>query len=202
MRTSKTSASDDQQGAGQRATVSNGAALVRLFEGWGRRAFPNEPISAAIADIQVEIDTLRTCLWTLERFWSTGARHTAARWTDDYWTDWDYLISLLPLDHPTAHTKARTAEEYIVLMATPLRTGRIDYKELKARIDIVEYATSFATLKKAGTTVLKGKCPLPNHEDKTASFFVYPHNQSWYCFGCAQGGDVIDLAHAMNREIR
>lgn len=36
-----------------------------------------------------------------------------------------------------------------------------------------------------------GLCPL--HEERTPSFRIYPNNNSWYCFGCGEGGDVIDL---------
>lgn len=32
----------------------------------------------------------------------------------------------------------------------------------------------------------------PFHEEKTASFFIYPDN-SFYCFGCGQGGNAIDF---------
>jgi len=38
-------------------------------------------------------------------------------------------------------------------------------------------------------------CPL--HNEKTPSFTVYKDNNSWYCFGCAKGGDVITLYQAM-----
>lgn len=38
-----------------------------------------------------------------------------------------------------------------------------------------------------------GRCPLPDHEDKTPSFVVYPNNNSWWCFGCSRGSDVLDL---------
>ena len=37
-----------------------------------------------------------------------------------------------------------------------------------------------------------GRCPLPDHEDKTASFYIYPPG-SWWCYGCGRGGDVVDL---------
>jgi len=35
-----------------------------------------------------------------------------------------------------------------------------------------------------------GKCL---HGEKTPSFTVYPDQQKWYCFGCGEGGDVIDF---------
>lgn len=40
----------------------------------------------------------------------------------------------------------------------------------------------------------KVPCFLPGHErDRTASFHVFEHNNSWCCFGCGRGGSVIDL---------
>lgn len=37
------------------------------------------------------------------------------------------------------------------------------------------------------------RCPLPDHEDKTPSFTVYPGTNSWFCYGCVRGGDVVEL---------
>ncbi len=61
--------------------------------------------------------------------------------------------------------------------------------EVKQRTDIVEVISQYTTLAKAGRT-LKGLCPF--HSEKHASFFVYPEQQSWHCFGaCSSGGDVF-----------
>jgi len=38
------------------------------------------------------------------------------------------------------------------------------------------------------------RCVLPNHEDRIPSFVVYPETNSWFCFGCLKGGDVVELA--------
>lgn len=43
------------------------------------------------------------------------------------------------------------------------------------------------------STCIGGALPLPDHEDKTPSFVVYPANNSWWCFGCSRGPDVLDL---------
>jgi DNA primase len=48
--------------------------------------------------------------------------------------------------------------------------------------------------------LLKGRCSLPDHEDRTPSFCCYPDGNgfygSWWCFGCDRGGDVVDLWQA------
>jgi len=39
-----------------------------------------------------------------------------------------------------------------------------------------------------------GRCPLPDHEDRSPSFTVDPEKNVWFCHGCLRGGDVIELA--------
>ncbi len=39
-----------------------------------------------------------------------------------------------------------------------------------------------------------GRCPLPDHEDKTPSFTANPEKNVWFCHGCLRGGDVVKLA--------
>lgn len=36
-------------------------------------------------------------------------------------------------------------------------------------------------------------CPLPNHNETNPSFHIYPENNSFHCFGCQRGGDVISF---------
>jgi hypothetical protein len=43
-----------------------------------------------------------------------------------------------------------------------------------------------------GKAYFDGRCPLPDHEDKSPSFYIYPPGRYW-CFGCGRGGDVVDL---------
>ncbi len=61
-------------------------------------------------------------------------------------------------------------------------------EEIRARIDIVELIGSYVTLKRAGSNY-NGLCPF--HNEKTPSFTVFPGTQSFYCFGCNAGGDVV-----------
>ena len=63
--------------------------------------------------------------------------------------------------------------------------------EVKQRTDIVEVISQDTSLTKAGR-LLKGLCPF--HSEKHASFFVYPEQQSWHCFGaCNTGGDIFSF---------
>lgn len=60
--------------------------------------------------------------------------------------------------------------------------------ELKAKSDIGEIVGEYVDLQRKGKNLM-GLCPF--HSERTSSFCVYPHNGSFYCFGCGAGGDVI-----------
>lgn len=54
--------------------------------------------------------------------------------------------------------------------------------------DIESAVRPYVELRRSGR-LLTGLCPF--HGEKTPSFFVYTENQSYHCFGCGAGGDVI-----------
>ena len=60
--------------------------------------------------------------------------------------------------------------------------------EIRSRCDIEEIVGHYVTLKRAGSNY-SGLCPF--HSEKSPSFTVFPASQSFYCFGCGAGGDVI-----------
>ena len=61
-------------------------------------------------------------------------------------------------------------------------------QELRYRNDLESVMSSYMELKRRGRNLV-GLCPF--HSEKTPSLTVYPENQSFYCFGCGVGGDVI-----------
>lgn len=63
-------------------------------------------------------------------------------------------------------------------------------EDIRYRCDIEDVISSYVSLKRAGSN-LKGLCPF--HSEKTPSFVVYKDTQSYYCFGCGAGGDVINF---------
>jgi DNA primase len=59
---------------------------------------------------------------------------------------------------------------------------------VKSKVDIVEIIGERVVLKKAGRH-FKGLCPF--HSEKSPSFIVSAERQSFKCFGCQEGGDVL-----------
>jgi DNA primase len=63
--------------------------------------------------------------------------------------------------------------------------------EVKQKLDILEIVGQYTTLTKSGRTY---RAPCPFHTEKNPSFYVYPEQQSWHCFGaCNTGGDVFSF---------
>ena len=62
--------------------------------------------------------------------------------------------------------------------------------EVKSRCDIVNVISQYISLKQSGSN-FSGLCPF--HSEKTGSFHVNQSKQIYKCFGCGEGGDVINF---------
>lgn len=69
-----------------------------------------------------------------------------------------------------------------------------EIEEIKGRIDLVDLAKGYMTLRQAGRN-FKAICPF--HQEKTPSLMIAPDKQIWHCFGCGEGGDIFTLVQKM-----
>lgn len=82
----------------------------------------------------------------------------------------------------------------------PIGTRRLgpDKDRIKAEVSIEAYLERRGVLlnrHRSGRAM--ALCPLPGHDDATASFSIDTIKQLWHCFGCGRGGDVIALHQHM-----
>ena len=63
-------------------------------------------------------------------------------------------------------------------------------EEVKYRNKIDDVVSSYVNLRRAGSNY-QGLCPF--HSEKTPSFTIFPNTETFHCFGCGAGGDVISF---------
>src|SRR6185436_3258241 len=61
-------------------------------------------------------------------------------------------------------------------------------EQIRAANDIVDVIGGYVPLKRAGANFVT-LCPF--HREKSPSFNVNPHRQTFHCFGCHKGGSVF-----------
>jgi DNA primase len=77
--------------------------------------------------------------------------------------------------------------------------GRIrdeDIAMVREQSPIADVIGEYLQLRNAGGGSLKGLCPF--HDEKTPSFNVTPARGLWYCFSCADGGDIIKFVEKVD----
>lgn len=66
-------------------------------------------------------------------------------------------------------------------------------KEAVPVVDLADRLCGPGGLRRVGQE-WAGRCPLPDHEDRSPSFTVNAEKNVWFCHGCLRGGDVVALA--------
>lgn len=61
----------------------------------------------------------------------------------------------------------------------------------RAKESPIQDNAGIGKLRSSGTDRLVGKCPL--HPEKTGSFTIYRKSNTWHCYSCGAGRDVIDF---------
>lgn len=67
-------------------------------------------------------------------------------------------------------------------------------QRIKSAMPIADVIGQYVNLHPSGRTLV-GRCPF--HDDRTPSFVIYPHSETFHCFGCRAHGDVISFVQQM-----
>ena len=88
-------------------------------------------------------------------------------------------------------------------ITTPIPEERWRYgfrkslQTVKEGVPLQVYAATLTDLESFGSNGWwTGRCPLPNHEDREPSFYVYGDGHA-HCYGCEFHGDIFDLFQAV-----
>jgi DNA primase len=73
------------------------------------------------------------------------------------------------------------------------------FQEVKQKLDLVEVISEHLELAPSGPNRKVGFCPF-HANFNTPVLTVYPDQQSWYCYGCQAGGDVLDFLTLVEKE--
>jgi DNA primase len=65
-----------------------------------------------------------------------------------------------------------------------MRFSREFLDKLKENVDLVDLASEYTELYKAGPFLYMGHCPHPKHNDSDASFRINTKTNTWCCYGC------------------
>lgn len=65
-----------------------------------------------------------------------------------------------------------------------MRFSREFLDKLKENVDLVDLASEYTELHKAGPFLYMGHCPHPKHNDSDASFRINTKTNTWCCYGC------------------
>ncbi len=76
-----------------------------------------------------------------------------------------------------------------------MAAANVDITALKARHPLGDTVEAAGVRLRGNGRVRQGVCPF--HDEMEGSFTVYGDSERFYCFGCGEGGDVLDFVRRM-----
>jgi len=99
---------------------------------------------------------------------------------------------------PTAPVPPKVKSAPVSFMAEQKPEGDAELDRLIESLDIIDTYNKYAN---KGKVAANGKvegimvsCPNPSHPDRNPSAWINTEKQTWFCPGCAEGGDKFDIA--------
>lgn len=125
---------------------------------------------------------------------------------EKYWLDIVYRTHpILPPDsfiHAIIYDKKRNINLYAYVIqkfsfyktvASPWRKKEVQTLDVTTAKEVPIHSILQISKESRGRQMIC--CPL--HTESTPSFCIYNNQNTWYCYGCGEGGDAIDLVQKM-----
>lgn len=145
-------------------------------------------------------------------FQPTGARNAAKKRPGiDFRGQSGYIVAP-PSIHPNGHRyewrrdgelppPTPWLDDLVTKPHVPRSTPLIDPHDLSPIVEAFQSLFgSIRSLRQIGSR-FQTSCIFPDHSDSTPSFVLYPENNSFFCFGCDEWGDTLDLHRSFSNEL-
>lgn len=146
-------------------------------------------ILTKLKEYQKEKEYLEKCIRNKLEKIASAECDQFSKWFYREWIKVNEVCKLLEIERNIARLK------YI---AYPLKhrksNSRIDKRQIQEALAVPIEKLIDIPLRKSGKK-LTGLCPF--HSEKRTSFFIYPETNSFYCFGCNQGGNSIHFVRLL-----